>query len=324
MEVIEELIKDKDAKKFCNESHSWKNEHLVIAKPYGQIFREGYVANFHQKIQNVTCYEDDVWITSHPKSGTRWTQEIVWCLKNNMDLKKALSTNLNVRVPMLCDDFFANDYVDPQVSSFEFVKNMERPRIVHTHLMYDMLPRDLLEKKIKMIYVIRNPRDVIISYLNHLRILHGYEGDLQTLLDLFLKDLGPHWGPYFKHVLSYWNKKSELPNLLITRYEEMQADLPKVIKRIASFLEVTISDEDVLRLCDHVSFEKMKANPMVNKDESFEERKKAMNNGYAGKFINKGKSGTWKEYLTDEMVQRFEQWEEKWLKDTDLKFVYEV
>eukprot|EP00111_Clytia_hemisphaerica_P008104 TCONS_00023633-protein len=197
-----------------------------------------------------------------------------------MDLEKALSTNLNVRIPMLCDDFFANDYVDPQVSSFEFVKSMERPRIVHTHLMYDMLPRDLLEKKIKMIYVIRNPRDVIISYLNHLRILHGYE--------------------------------------------EMQADLPKVIKRIASFLEVTISDEDVLRLCDHVSFEKMKANPMVNKDEYFEERKKAMNNGYAGKFINKGKSGTWKEYLTDEMVQRFEQWEEKWLKDTDLKFVYEV
>ena len=49
-----------------------------------------------------------------------------------------------------------------------------------------------------------------------------------------------------------------------------------------------------------------------------------MNNGYTGKFINKGKSGTWKEYLTDEMVERFEQWERKWLKDTDLKFVYEV
>lgn len=40
--------------------------------------------------------------------------------------------------------------------------------------------------------------------------------------------------------------------------------------------------------------------------------------------INKGKVGTWKEYLSDEMIQKFEKWEEKWLKDSDLKYEYEV
>ena len=42
------------------------------------------------------------------------------------------------------------------------------------------------------------------------------------------------------------------------------------------------------------------------------------------KLYNKGKSGRWKEMFTPEMVQQFEEWEMKWLKDSDLKFIYTV
>ena len=43
-----------------------------------------------------------------------------------------------------------------------------------------------------------------------------------------------------------------------------------------------------------------------------------------GTFINKGKVGNWKNHLDEEMIAKFESWEQKWLKDSDLKFVYEL
>ena len=43
-----------------------------------------------------------------------------------------------------------------------------------------------------------------------------------------------------------------------------------------------------------------------------------------GHMINKGKTGYWKDMLTEDMIARFDEWEAKWLKDTDFKIVYEV
>ena len=31
--------------------------------------------------------------------GTTWTQEMVWCIMNNLDFKAASETNLEMRVP---------------------------------------------------------------------------------------------------------------------------------------------------------------------------------------------------------------------------------
>ena len=56
----------------------------------------------------------------------------------------------------------------------------------------------------------------------------------------------------------------------------------------------------------------------------FQMVKEKLNSSNEGSMINKGKTGTWKEMMSDELVKRFEAWEAKWLKDTDLKFVYEV
>ena len=50
-------------------------------------------------------------------------------------------------------------------------------------------------------------------------------------------------------------------------YEDMQRDLPSVIRKLVSFLEKPdMSDDNITKLCDHVSFDKMKANPMTNLD----------------------------------------------------------
>ena len=41
-------------------------------------------------------------------------------------------------------------------------------------------------------------------------------------------------------------------------------------------------------------------------------------------FMRKGQTGNWRKHLTPEMVAKFEAWEEKWLKDTDFKPVFDI
>ena len=116
---------------------------------------------------------------------------------------------------------------------------------------------------VQIINVIRNPRDVCMSSFNHYRIINNYTGDLDLLTDMFLKNKGPLYGPFFVNVLSYWNRRHQ-DNILIVHYEEMQKDLPSVVRKIGKFLGKELSNDDVSKLCDHVSIDNMKKNPMCN------------------------------------------------------------
>ena len=93
----------------------------------------------------------------------------------------------------------------------------------------------------------------------------NYTGGLDLLTDIFIRDLGPHYAPFFKHILSYWNQKqSGNPNILVIFYEDMQRDIRSVIKKIATFLKVDVTDDSVELLAEHTSFKNMKVNPMTN------------------------------------------------------------
>ena len=69
-------------------------------------------------------------------------------------------------------------------NSVDFVKNLPTsvPRLIKTHLCYEMLPHQVKEKKPKLIYVTRNPRDTVVSFFNHWKVLEGYEGDIEIMV----------------------------------------------------------------------------------------------------------------------------------------------
>ena len=106
--------------------------------------------------------------------------------------------------------------------------------------------------------------------LNHLRLTENYSGDLECIVDMFINDLGPYHTPYFKHILSYWEQREIDPNLLVVFYEDMKKDANSVIKRIATFLEIDLTEEDVNRLAEHTSINSMKKNPMCNAEDRME------------------------------------------------------
>ena len=276
------------------------------------------------QIKKFEVRPDDTWICTFPKCGTTWTQEMVWCLKNKLDFAKAKSTSQNVRVP-----FLEMSGLMPRAppNSIGNVNDMESPRIIKTHLALGMLPQGFLEKASKIIYVVRNPRDTCVSLYHHWKLLHTYTGSFEDFADLFLNDLCGHYAPFFPHVLKYWENRSS-PNMLFITYEEMKKNLRAVIRRTASFLEVEVTEEDVLALEKHLSFDSMKRNDAVNKTDLTVALHQIYKEAYnctppQGDFMRKGKVGDWKEYITGDLLDRFVHWEKHGLSDCDIQFDFE-
>lgn len=54
-----------------------------------------------ETVKNFPVFEDDVWMVCYPKTGSTWTQEMVWLLNNNMDFERARTElNSKVRFPL--------------------------------------------------------------------------------------------------------------------------------------------------------------------------------------------------------------------------------
>ena len=170
------------------ESQTGFRNGFVRFQPSGQLLPRNF-ANYEKTIMDMDVFEDDIWISSFPKCGTTWTQEMVWNIVNDLDFDTARSNKLDRRVPFLeltalteprnFEIFTEKERADNEtlVASVELCQNLtSRPRILKTHLDYDMLPRQVKEKKPKMIYVTRNPRDALVSYYNHWRVLDGFTG----------------------------------------------------------------------------------------------------------------------------------------------------
>lgn len=117
-------------------------------------------------------------------------------------------------------------------------------RIFNTHLRWDMLPKGMLEKSAKYIYVVRDGRDVLTSFYHHLSNQHpedgGFTGDFEAFFQQFL-DGTIAYGKWSHHLASWMphcvgeQKKDEV---LLVRYEDLKTNLRHELTRIADFLQL--------------------------------------------------------------------------------------
>ena len=66
------------------------------------------------------------------------------------------------------------------------------PRVLNTHSLFSQLPVDFVNRKCKIILIMRNPKDVAVSSFHHHvgNTKYEYEGNWEAYLPRFMQGLG--------------------------------------------------------------------------------------------------------------------------------------
>ncbi|KAJ8031630.1 Estrogen sulfotransferase [Holothuria leucospilota] len=249
-------------------------------------------------------YRDgDVLIASYPKCGTHWSNEVVQLILHDGD-----PTKLDHRHRRACleikdvQDFRKLDQVKPTV---ELVKTDPSPRVLMTHLGPSYLSEDTWKRRIPIVFIFRDPRDVVVSEYNFLKKFLGVDGQpvmKEDSFDEFLEGfISDHvgYGNWCDHALAYEKKATEGENILFVTYEDMKKDLPTVVRSIASHIGQEISDEVVAKVVANSGIEAMKRN--------YQEASKTQENAnlHLSNFVNKGVAGQWKTDFSGDKFTKF-------------------
>ena len=186
-----------------------------------------YPYSFEQKhLDSAARYEatsSDIFVCAFAKCGTTWVQNIVWTIVHQGE---PINKYLRQCIPMLEYD---------GCEAVEAIDNSKCPRIIKTHLPYPETPHN---KDAKYVYVTRNPKDVLVSYLYHTKGLEfSYncpDVTIEILYELYIKDKIAFNG-YFANVNS-WCEQRHQPNILFLLYEDLKRDLRGNVLKIARFL----------------------------------------------------------------------------------------
>ncbi|XP_063749570.1 sulfotransferase 2B1-like isoform X1 [Eleginops maclovinus] len=252
---------------------------------------------------------DDIITIIYPKSGTVWMQEIVPLIMSGGD-PAPVDTIVNwKRVPWL---------EAHQTSSLK-LEQRPSPRLLTTHFHYNMMPSSFFEVKPKVIYVMRNPKDVFTSSFYHHEAASFLvnPGPQTEFLHKFL-DGKVMFGSWFDHVKS-WLNAEDREHIMHISYEEMIMDLKDAVGRMAQFLQKSLDHEAIEKIADRCLFKNMRKNNMSN----YSTVPRVFMDQTKSEFLRKGIAGDWKNQLTVAEAEYFDTVYKDKMKDFQYKFAWE-
>jgi len=248
---------------------------------------EAYRAKIHWYRTKLECRNfipraDDIFIVTYPRSGTTWLQMILYQIFTDGDMD---FTSIHEWSPFLED----------RISGGQNIEHLPSPRIIKSHLDYESIPKG----PCKYIYVIRNGKDVAISYFHFTRMHGGFnKKDFGKFFRRFIK--GKHdYGSWFDHVSQWWDNRHNL-NVMFLTYEELISNRTAAIRKIIDFCEREVGPEKFDRILERSSFAFMKLH---------EGKLNIINwkfNWRIEHFIRKGQAGEWKECFSSEQEEIFQ------------------
>ncbi|XP_076035137.1 sulfotransferase 1A1-like isoform X2 [Oratosquilla oratoria] len=322
---------------------------LVRVQPGGWILPTPYL-EMADKIYDFKFRESDVVVMTHPKCGTTWTQDLLWNMVHNPNIDNpAAEEAVNGRSPYLevdillmgkMKEMMLSDTSNPMLKQFAELCPGANPadgigiqmaaatpgiRIIKSHLTFPLLPPDLLDTT-KVVYVMRNPKDMCISYNHHCRMarFHDFQGNMDLFVDYLTND-ELFYGPYWNHVKEGW-KRRDHPRLYVLFFENLKADPVAEVRELDKFLGTDLTEEQMTKVIEHTSFDKMKA-----RDAHFpvteEMKKKILNQEVVqneGGFFRKGQVGDFKNKLTPAQESKIDAWTKMNTEGMDIEFKYSI
>ena len=187
----------------------------------------------------------DIFIVTYPKSGSYWMQ----CLLGNALIVKQGEDRINAQsahhyIPNL------NDIgADEPMALWRYAKRSS-PRVFVTHSPFD--PRML---KGQVVYVLRDVRDVLVSYYYHERKMRR---DFDASMSQYIRQNEYYPCAWDEHVRAWLLDRPETDRIHLVRYEQLRANTHGVFSDLLERLSVSFDDRDVERAVQQSSFDRLK------------------------------------------------------------------
>jgi hypothetical protein len=235
----------------------------------------------------------DVFLVGHPKSGNTWLAYMLAIIIYQDKLHQVRDANLKGYT----GDIHGND---TRIMNY---RGLRDPRIFRNEcpVYPELYPRT--------IYLLRDPRAVIVSLYHMYRIMVK---DSQKTLGSFIEDyLGgqgcfttwysnlPRWDV---HVISWMKRAEQDHRVLVVRYEDLVANRRGVLEKVVGFAGIPCTEEDLALAVTRGSFEAMRG-------EEEKHGSHLLSQAYPGErgwFVRRGEADGWRQELDDRMARRIE------------------
>lgn len=223
-------------------------------------------------------FPDDVFLVSYPKSGNTWLKFIFasYIKKREVDFNEVHGI-----VP------------EYETQNKKLYHIPIRPRIIKSHSTYN-------EKFPRVLYIIRDGRDVLVSYFFYLKKTKSIPKN--TFFTSFLRDYYqdklPH-GKWGDHVYSWLTNDKH--NIEVIFYEDLLKDTFGEAKKAIAFSKLAVHDEQLKNAISYSSFTNLRRLEQKNQYTD----KYLSNTDHNIPFVRSGKAGGYMEFFSKEENDRF-------------------
>ncbi len=286
------------------------------------------------------------WISSYPKSGNTLVRAIISALffsKNGtFQLDQLKHTGqferrdrLNLIKKINKEEFFNLDKLKILSKYWLTLQNNKNMKIekgfgfIKSHSSYVSMFNNWftnLNNTAGYIYIIRDPRDVAISWAKHANL--SYDDSISFMLNFnsciewaqtnseLPDDIKPKTflSSWDEHVLSWTKNNLDVPKLIL-KYEDLVYKKEETTKIIINFFDKNFkikfnsNDEKIANIVKSTSFEELRS----------QENKYGFAEASSGAFFRKGEKNQWKNELNNQQIARLE----KKFRDFINKFSYD-
>jgi len=235
--------------------------------------------------RNLQVFPDDTFVVSYPRSGNTWARFLI---ANFVHPDEDVSfLNIERLIP------------DTSSQSSRALKHTPRPRIVKTHEYFD-------HRYPRVIYIVRDPRDVALSYYDfqrkYMQIEDAYP--LERYVDDFVSGrlISADWGTWEENVASWIYTRGRRKEFLLVRYEDMLEDPTSELARIAVFLGIEPEASRLQRAVALSSADRMRQLEKMEQDQWIATRNRRKDIP----FVGVAKAGGWRTSLPESCVRQIE------------------
>ena len=261
-----------------------------------------------------------VWLASFPKSGNTWFRIFLANLAagengpadiNNLDERGGIASSRHEfeAATLLDSGFVSHDDIDElrrEIYARAHAACQEQ-RWIKVHDAYTLTPSGLPMFGVpgtRVVYLVRDPRDVAISLSHHnsitidqaIKLMIEPEGALCASRKGLAPQLRQKLMGWSGHVAS-WLDQPDLP-VMFLRYEDSRADPTKKFAAALAFVGRAVAPDDIARAIRHADFSELQRQ---ESEKGFAERRSR-----TAPFFRSGRPGGWCETLSPEQVARIE------------------